>query len=81
VVPPVVITGPALSTVQLICCMQEDILPHASLAIHVLFIDLEQPLLVTGPSAATGVTDPLQLSEAVAPLGPGYGWITSQVQC
>jgi len=32
---------------------------------------LEQPLLVTGPSEATGAIGPLQLSEAVAPLGPG----------
>src|SRR6187200_51075 len=32
---------------------------------------LEQPLLETGPSAAIGITIPLQLSEAVAPLGPG----------
>jgi hypothetical protein len=31
----------------------------------------EQPLLETGPSAAIGITIPLQLSEAVAPLGPG----------
>src|SRR5688500_4815239 len=41
------------------------------MAIHVRFIDLAQPLLVTGPSEATGITTPLQLSEAVAPLGGG----------
>jgi hypothetical protein len=32
---------------------------------------LAQPLLDTGPSAATGTIIPLQLSDAVAPLGPG----------
>jgi hypothetical protein len=32
---------------------------------------LLQPVLVTGPSAETGITTPLQLSDAVVPLGAG----------
>src|SRR5687767_4961200 len=51
--------------------MQEVILLQSSIAIQVRFIDLAQPLLVTGPSDETGITGPSQLSEAVAPLGPG----------
>src|SRR6185436_3622971 len=70
VVPPVEIEGAVLSSVQLICCTHEVMLPQSSLAIHVLFIVLEQPLLCIGPSDATGITVPSQLSEAVAPLGP-----------
>jgi hypothetical protein len=71
VVPFEIIIGGVLSTVHVICCIHEDIFPHSSVAIHVRFMLLPQPLLVTGPSAATGVIVPLQLSEAVAPLGGG----------
>ena len=46
-------------------------LPQASVALQILVMLLAQPVLVTGPSAATGMRIPLQLSEAVAPLGPG----------
>jgi hypothetical protein len=41
-------------------------LPHASVAVHVLVCDLEQPVEPTAPSDAVGVSAPLQLSEAVA---------------
>jgi hypothetical protein len=41
-------------------------LPQASVALHVLVKDLEQPVLPTAPSDAVGVKEPLQLSEAVA---------------
>src|SRR5687767_15935117 len=51
--------------------MHEVILLQSSIAIQVRFIDLAQPLLVTGPSDDTGITGPSQLSEAVAPVGPG----------
>src|SRR4030095_6582490 len=73
VVPFEIIIGGVISTVQLICCTHEDIFPHSSVAIHVRFILLPQAVLVTGPSAATGIIVPLQLSDAVPPtkLGPG----------
>ena len=73
VVPPEIIIGGVLSTVHVISCVHEDIFPHSSVAVHVRFMLLPQAVLVTGPSAATGIIIPLQLSVAVPPtkLGPG----------
>ena len=44
----------------------DAVLPHASVAVHVLVCDLAHPVDPIVPSDAVGVNAPLQLSEAVA---------------
>jgi hypothetical protein len=43
------------------------VLPHPSVADHVLVCEREQPVLPTAPSDDVGVRAPEQLSDAVAP--------------
>jgi hypothetical protein len=62
-----VITGGVLSDVHVTVLDAVPVLPHASVAVHVLVCDLEQPVEPIAPSDAVGVSAPLQLSEAVAP--------------
>src|SRR5678816_592014 len=50
VVPPVVITGGVLSEVQVTVRDAVDVLPQASIAVHVLVCVRIQPLLPTVPS-------------------------------
>src|SRR5215471_10056690 len=59
--------GGAVSTVHVTVRDVVPTLPHASVALHVLVKDREQPVLPTVPSDAVGVKLPLQLSDAVAP--------------
>jgi hypothetical protein len=44
-----------------------DLLPQTSVTIQILVLDLEQPIDTTEPSEAVGVSEPLQLSDAIAP--------------
>ena len=62
-----VTTGAVISNVQVTVRDNVPVLPHASVAVHVLVCDLAQPVDPTAPSDAVGVRTPLQLSEAVAP--------------
>ena len=59
--------GGAVSTVHVTVRDAVPTFPHASVALHVLVKDREQPVLPTDPSDAVGVKLPLQLSDAVAP--------------
>jgi hypothetical protein len=59
--------GGVISNVQVTVRDAEPVLPHASVAVHVLVCDLAQFVLPTAPSDAVGVRAPSQLSEAVAP--------------
>jgi hypothetical protein len=61
-----VITGGVISNVQVTVRDAVPEFPHASIAVHVLVCDLAQPVDPTAPSDAVGVSEPLQLSEAVA---------------
>ena len=63
-VPVAVIVGGVLSCVQVTVLRAEAVLPHASVAVHVLVCDLVQ-LPVTGPSIGESVNVP-QASVAVA---------------
>ena len=65
VVPPVVITGAALSPNQVIVLDAVAVLPHASLAVNVLVCEREQLLLIILPSLVVMVVFP-QASVAVA---------------
>jgi hypothetical protein len=62
-----VTTGAVRSKVQLTVREIVVTLPQASVAVQVLVCDLAQFVDPTAPSDAVGVSEPLQLSEAVAP--------------
>ena len=64
-VPPVVKVAGLLSSVHVAVLAAVEVLPQASLAIHVLVCDREQPELTTGPSVGDKVGVP-QASVAVA---------------
>jgi hypothetical protein len=64
-VPPVVITGGVTSNVQVTVLEAVDVLPQASLAVHVLVCERPQLLLLTEPSLTDSVGTP-QASVAVA---------------
>ena len=64
-VPPVVMVGAVRSSVHVVVLDAVDVLPHASLAIHVLVCDREQPVLTTAPSLCNKVVAP-HASVAVA---------------
>ena len=63
--PPVEIVGGVTSNVQVTVLAVVAVLPHASLAVHVLVCEREQPLLVILPSFEVVVVLP-QASVAVA---------------
>ena len=65
VVPVAVITGAVISYVQLTVLDAVELLPQASVAVHVLVCVLSHPLLATVPSVDESVGVP-QLSVAVA---------------
>jgi hypothetical protein len=65
-----VITGAVTSNVHVTVLNAVAVLPHASVAVHVLVCDLAQPVEPTAPSDDVGVSAPLQLSETVAPPSP-----------
>ena len=58
--------GAVTSNVQVTVLEFVPIFPQASVAVHVLVCDLEQPVDPSGPSEAVGMIAPLQLSDAVA---------------
>src|SRR5258705_376983 len=58
-------TGACVSVVQLKCCTQVELLPHASVAVYVRFCVDVQPVVFTVPSALVIFGEP-QLSVAVA---------------
>ena len=64
-VPPVIIEGGVISTVQLTVLEIVAVLVHASVAVNVLICDLLQPVLVTSPSLCVIVGVP-HTSVAVA---------------
>src|SRR6187431_2424446 len=66
VVPPVVITGGVLSEVQVTVRDAVDVLPQASIAVHVLVCVRIQPLLPTVPSLPADTVGVPQPSVAVA---------------
>ena len=63
--PVVVIVGGVVSSVQVAVLEAEEVLPHASVAVHVLVWLLAHPLLTTAPSVEVSVGVP-QASVAVA---------------
>lgn len=65
VVPPVAIVGGVESSVHIAVLDAVDVLPHASVATHVLVCDREHPVLTTAASLCNNVVDP-QASVAVA---------------
>jgi hypothetical protein len=65
VVPPVVIAGGVTSTIHVTVLDAVDVLPHASIAVHVLVCERLQTVLVTGPSLEDNV-GVLHTSVAVA---------------
>jgi hypothetical protein len=62
-----VMTGGVWSNVHVNVLDAVPVLPHASVAVHVLVCDLAQPVDSIGPSDTVGVSEPPQSSEAVAP--------------
>ena len=63
-------TGATESTVHVNTSVQVTVLPHASVAVYVLFCTREHPLAITEPNEFVIVGVP-QLSVAVALAGPG----------
>lgn len=67
VLPPVVIPGAVLSAVHVTVRDTMEVLPQASLAIHVLVCEREQVLLTTGPSLDVKVVAPHPSDEVAEP--------------
>ena len=70
VVPPVVITGATMSAVHVIVLADVAVLPQASLAVHVLVCEREQPLLVILPSFEVIVGVPHASVAVAVPKAP-----------
>ena len=69
-VPPDVITGGVLSSIQRAVLATVDVLPHPSLAVNVLTWSREQPVLITAPSLCVTVVAPHPSLAVAVPNAP-----------